>query len=89
MTGSVENVSEDGVEYILSSLIDTSKDFVPDKIIDLNFETPSGDIINVQCEVKWFFRAAPDDKDLTLGMKIIDPPYEYKKLIRTLDTGNS
>ncbi len=87
-TGSIENVSEDGVEYILTSLLDTSKDFTPDKIITLNFRAPTGETINLKCEVKWFARTSPNDNaSLTMGMRIINPPSEYTTLINSLNAG--
>ncbi len=85
--GSIANVSEDGVEYLLTSLPDMTEDFTPDKIIDLNFRAPTGETINLKCEVKWFHRTSPNDKSLTLGMRIINPPSEYTALLNSLNSG--
>ena len=82
--GSIENVSEGGVEYLLTSLDHTTDDFKPDKIIELNFETPSGKVIALTCEVKWFLKSTRGNKKLTLGMKITNPPIAYKELIASL-----
>ncbi len=82
--GSIENVSEEGVEYLMTSLIEAPKNFTPEKIIVLNFQIPSGETLNLYCEVKWFLRTPPFNKKLTLGMKIIDPPPTYKEFVKTL-----
>ena len=83
--GAIENISEDGVEYLVTSTIQTTEDLTPEKLIELNFQTPSGSNISLKCEVKWFLRTPGDGKTLTLGMKIIDPPAEYRELIKDLN----
>ena len=84
-TGFIENVSKEGVEYLMVSSIEASKDFKPEKIIELYFQIPSGETLNLNCEVQWLLRASPNDKTLTLGMKIIDPPTKYKEFINSLN----
>jgi hypothetical protein len=80
--GFIENVSEEGLEYLISSLIQVPEDFTPEKMIKLIFQNHSGETINLTCEAKWFLRSSPDSKTLTVGMKIINPPQEYRELIR-------
>lgn len=82
--GSIENVSEGGIEYLLTSLDRTTDDFTPDKIIELEFKTPEGDMIELKCEVKWFLKSKRGNKKLTLGMMILNPPAKYKDLIASL-----
>lgn len=84
-TGLIENVSREGVEYLMVSSIQATKDFKPEKMIELYFQIPSGQTLNLNCEVKWLLKASQNDKLLTLGMKIIDPPQEYKEFINTLN----
>lgn len=88
-TGAIENVSEDGVEYLLTSTIQTTEDLMPEKLIDLNFKTPSGKHISLTCEVKWYLKTPEDGKKLTMGMRIINPPAEYRELIKELNLNNS
>ncbi len=83
--GFIGNVSEEGVEYLLTSTIKAPKDFTPEKIIVLNFQIPSGETINLYCEVKWFLRTSPYGKTLTLGLKIMDPSPIYKEFVKTLN----
>lgn len=82
--GSTQNVSEEGLEYLLTSLPDVSSDFIPEKEIDMVMYDPSGKQYKLYCEVKWYLRGNDSDSPLTLGMKIMDPPPRYKELISTL-----
>jgi len=82
--GSIENVSEAGMEYLMTSVVETQKDFVPDKIIEVNFQVPSGEILKLQCQVKWYMETDPHDRKVMLGMKILNPPGSYKGWIRDL-----
>jgi hypothetical protein len=47
---------------------------------------PSGEVLNLDCEIIWSSRKAPDDKKLTIGIKIIKPPQKYKKFAKNLKT---
>ena len=51
-------------------------------MIKLNFRIPSGETLDLDCKVEWFLKTPQDeDKSLMLGMKIIDPPEIYRKLV--------
>ena len=82
--GCIENVSEGGIEYLMTSLIETPHNFTPDKIIEISFRIPSGAILNLKCRLKWYLEIDPHDRKLMLGMKIINPDRTYKELIRDL-----
>jgi hypothetical protein len=86
--GAIENVSEGGVGYIINSSIKDSTDFKPAKKIEISFRTSSGNNINLECEIAWFSRPPAGTTDLALGLKIVDPPSEYKEWITNL-TGSS
>lgn len=83
--GFIDNVSEDGVEYLMTSAIKSSIDFIPERIITLSFQTPSGKILYLECEVKWYLRTAPDDETMTVGMKILNPTTAYQEFLHDLD----
>ena len=85
--GFIENVSVEGIKYSITSFFQTTKDFTPEMIIKLNFQNPSGETLNLNCELIWFSKISPNDTELTLGMKIIDPPQNYKEFVRTLIAG--
>lgn len=84
--GFIQNVSESGIRYFIESVIKTEKDFAPKKMMELKFKLPSGEALNLDCEIIWSSRKSPDDKDLTIGIKIIKPPQKYKKFVKNLKT---
>ncbi len=84
--GHVKDISECGVGYLTTSFDQDEKDFTPAKMLDLNFTAPSGETLKLNCEVKWFVRKVPNDKELTLGMRVINPPWQYKKCLEDLHT---
>ncbi len=82
--GSIENVSEGGVGYLIKSSIKDSSDFVPRKKIEVKFPTSTDENIKLECEIVWFSRSPAGDNELTLGLKIINPESEYKEWISNL-----
>ncbi|UCH80186.1 MAG: PilZ domain-containing protein [Nitrospiraceae bacterium] len=86
--GSIENVSEGGIGYLINSSIKDSTDFSPRKMIEVDFLTSAGEKIRLECEIVWFSRSPAGDNELTLGMKIVNPPPEYKEWMSNL-SGNS
>jgi len=84
--GSIQNVSESGLGYFIESVIKVEKDFAPKKIVALSFQIPSGETLNLDCEIIWCSRKTPDDKRLTIGIRIIKPPQKYKKFSKNLKT---
>lgn len=84
--GSIENISEGGVEYLLTSLIHVSGEFKPDKEMQLSFQMPSGETLNLTCEVKWYLKDSPEEETMVVGMKIIEPPQEYMELVKHLES---
>jgi hypothetical protein len=83
-TGSIENVAEGGVGYLINSSIEDSTDFIPKKKIEINFDPSSGNKINLECEIVWFSRPPEGTNNLTLGLKVNDPTSEYKEWIANL-----
>ena len=86
--GNVEYISNEGMEYTLCSSIKVSKDFTPPQIIQLSFLTPLGSPINLTCNVICFLRSESEDKTLTMGMKVLNPPPQYMEFIETLKPGD-
>ena len=85
--GTIQDVSEEGVQYLLTSLPDVSSEFIPERNSALILKGPSGKKYKLSCEVKWYLRGKGKDKSLTLGMKIKTPPTKYKELIDSLTDG--
>ncbi len=75
------------MEYIISSSIKAAKDFTPPQIIQLSFLSPSGNSLNLTCNVICFLRSESEDTSLTMGMKVLNPPPQYLEFIKTLQPG--
>ena len=84
--GLIQNVSEGGIGYLIESVFEVYRDFAPRKILQVNLRIPSGETLNLNCEIIWCSRKTPDDKRVTIGLKIINPPQKYKKLVKKLKT---
>jgi len=83
--GYIENVSEDGIETLITAQVQSPEDFTPNKIINIKFQVPSGNKFNLKCMVMWYLETAPNDRKLLLGMKIISPPSKYKNMVKNLN----
>ncbi len=80
--GLIGNISEEGVLYSLTTFITTDDAFLPQKIVRLNFELPTGEMVNMNCEVRWFIKPSNKGKSLMLGLYVTNPPSEYMAWIR-------
>jgi hypothetical protein len=80
----IENLSEEGI-YMITAPAKTSMDFTPGTKLELKFQFPSGDTLNLRCKVIWSYKKTPPD-GLTnsVGMEIIAPPLKYKEFVKTL-----
>jgi len=83
--GSIENVSADGFEYLVHSSIKTPEDFHYEKTVEIYFQIPSGEAVNMFCKVKWFSKRFSSDEPLTIGIKISERSPKFKGLIQALD----
>jgi hypothetical protein len=81
--GSLENVSEEGLAYIMPYIKPALKELVPEEKIKLIVLTPSGDTLNLNCEIRWT-NAHCENERFCVGAKIIDPPEKYKEFLKTL-----
>jgi hypothetical protein len=84
--GLTENVSEGGLEYLITSSFEVTENFALKKNIDLLLQIPSGETLTLSCEVRWFLRPSVLNTTLTLGLKILNPPPPYKEFIHSLNT---
>jgi hypothetical protein len=85
--GMIEYVSDGGMEFMISSSIKVPRNYTPPQIIQLSFRTPRGSSLNLTCNVLCFLRSEPEDKILTLGMKVLNPPPQYMEFIDALRPG--
>ena len=87
-SGIIEHISNEGMESMISSSIKVTKDFTPPQIIQLNILTPLGSTLNLTCNVICFLRSEPEDKTLTMEMKVLNPPPQYLEFIETVKPGD-
>jgi hypothetical protein len=80
--GVISNVSEEGVSSTITTYIKTDEEFTPQKNISLNFKLPSGDSVELTCEIRWYLRPKEKEKNLMLGLYIMDPPSVYREWIQ-------
>jgi len=77
----IENLSLDGVECMVTAKQLTSMDFSQGKIVILSVDTKKGETLNMNCIIKWFIKAPNYDKAMILGMKILNPPHQYREMV--------
>ena len=73
--GIVDNLSETGAN-IITCPAEGYPDFIPGDSIELKFEAPSGEVLNLQCKIKWSRKIHPHKARNSIGMRIIDPQWE-------------
>lgn len=80
--GVISNVSEEGVSSTITTYIKTDDAFAPQNKITLMFELPTGDQVELNCEIRWYLRPQEKGKNLMLGLFIVDPPIKYREWIQ-------
>jgi hypothetical protein len=78
--GFIGNISEEGLEYLMTAYVQSPKDFTPERVVQLSFPLSAEECLELNCEAMWFLRAASLDQTL-IGMRILNPPRRYKELI--------
>jgi hypothetical protein len=83
--GHIENVSENGIFMNIANT-KSAVDFIPSVTPEVRFKLPSGNVLNLQCEIKWLHTYKTTSHGLmnSMGMEIKDPPVEYKEFIKSL-----
>ena len=77
--GHLKNISEEGVGFL--SMLDFfyyQRWIAPKNKVTLTFETPSDDLISLDCEIKWTKGHSSDSSQPFVGLKIINPPKNTK-----------
>jgi hypothetical protein len=87
--GFVHNVSEEGVAFETYAFATKLKELSSKKIINLIIKMPSGEILNLSCEIIWSSRHSPlrllqNYTTHIIGMSIIDPPLHFREYVKTL-----
>jgi hypothetical protein len=82
--GSIENFSKEGMMNVIPNgqLIE----MLPGATIGISFQTPSGETLNLECEVKWILHQSnlPFGINHQIGMEIKNPPQKYNEFVESL-----
>jgi hypothetical protein len=82
--GSIENFSREGIMNTIPN--GQVIEMLPGTTMGVSFQTPSGETLNLECEVKWI-RHLPDlpfGMKHHIGMEVQNPPQEYKEFVEGL-----
>ncbi|TNF55405.1 PilZ domain-containing protein [bacterium] len=84
-SGMIENLSRSGIFKVVfpeKSVID----FFPGKVVGVNFHIPSGQMLNLECEIKWIRikKGSPLFLKYHMGVQVINPPQGYTGFIQGL-----
>jgi hypothetical protein len=80
----IENISEHGI-HMITTPAETHKKYTPGTDIDLKLQLNTGEILNLQCKVRWaHLKVPPNGMTDSIGLEIIDPPAKYLEFVKTL-----
>lgn len=85
-TASTKNISEIGV-CVNTAPTDLVIHFPAEIIIELRLRSISGDFLSLNCKLAWAMNTLLNDKAYSLGMEVMNPPSEYKKLYKNALAG--
>ncbi len=82
----IENVSENGiyVKILSEDPLSSSVRFTPGMELGIHFQSPSGEMLKLQCKVIWSYKAEPHGLTERIGMEVIFPPPGFIKLYNEL-----
>ncbi|RJQ50176.1 MAG: PilZ domain-containing protein [Nitrospiraceae bacterium] len=84
-SGIVMNFSEDGL-YMVTATSDKFAEIDNHSGIKLKCRLPSGEALNMDCEIRWFqAKTSPHGTSFSMGMEIIKPPERYRKFVKSLE----
>jgi hypothetical protein len=83
-TGFIANLSEKGIGLYVGPT-ETAIDFAPRTKLEIKFQTPLGETLNLHCELKWLhtYNNPPHGITNSMGIEIIDAPPEYIEFFKT------
>jgi hypothetical protein len=82
-SGIIRNISEEGM-FVRTSPIYNPIDLGPGATLQIECRLPAGEELNLNCSVKWSLKIPPENLRSCIGIKIIDPPVEYRGFVNTL-----
>ncbi len=75
LEGVIENLSESGASVLIYSLSPLTG-FSPETALRLKFEPAPGEILNLDCRIKWIDNLHSHGMKYIFGLEIIDPPWK-------------
>ncbi|MBI5663600.1 MAG: PilZ domain-containing protein [Nitrospirae bacterium] len=84
-SGFIENICEHGLHLITASG-QSSAPFIPEAVVDLTVNNPSGSTACLNCVVKWVHINKTPIHGLTyrMGMEILKQPSQYNEMLSAL-----
>ncbi|RJQ20603.1 MAG: PilZ domain-containing protein [Nitrospiraceae bacterium] len=73
--GIIDDLSETGVGLLTGPLEDPLE-VAPGMTLELRFHPLSGEMIILQCRVKWLQKAPPHGLKMKMGLEILNPPWD-------------
>jgi len=82
--GIILNFSEEGL-YMVTATANSIEDIAPSSTVALKCTLPDGNLLNMDCEIKWFqTKTSPHGVSFSMGMAIKSPPKEYENFIHNI-----
>jgi hypothetical protein len=78
----IDNFSNEGMSVRVTA--QNESDFSWGTKFDLEFETASGELLSLRCEVMRSHRISRDDMTYSLGLKIVEHSAEYEEYFKVL-----
>ncbi len=76
----IRNISEYGLHMIITPM-KTAIDFAPGTELELKFQIPSGETLNLYFQERWSYKILSHRLTKWVGIKILDPPAKYKEFL--------
>lgn len=80
--GFIESLSKKDI-YFLTSHDLPETDCCPESPIELKFARPDGEMLNINCKVKWAYKTPPIGLT-NIVAEVIEPFPKYQKLLKSL-----
>ncbi len=84
IAGYIENISESGIGYLMSSPGQFKDDFLINKTIEVHVQIQPDKMLDLMCVAIWAKRGVASSKTIGVGMSVIDPPHEFIDWVKTL-----
>jgi hypothetical protein len=83
----IENFADNGMK-VRTEATNNNVNFLPDEIVDLEFEIPSGEMLNLNCKLIWSSKMSPDSLMQDIGLKINETSPMYEEFFKSLFMDN-